>query len=206
MSDNHSDMGAGEEHETDPVDVTDDGEVELNLPREVMEEQDHSGISGATASGATMISQEERHRFEPPNGARPKWSRHTLPLLSMEEPRDAAMGATANVCGFGADRDGSPSPIFPMFQQRRQNAGVATPTRVDVGRNRDLWDPGGQQPEDGTTVDSNLYAAGQDNSVDPDFRDHPHAARGRQDLPWSPDAALMDTVARLQRDLNDMRA
>ena len=29
---------------------------------------------------------------------------------------------------------------------------------------------------------------------------------GRQGLPWSPDAALMDTVARLQRDLNDMRA
>ena len=38
MSDDHSDVGAGEERETDPVDVTDDGEVQLNLPREVMEE------------------------------------------------------------------------------------------------------------------------------------------------------------------------
>ena len=39
MSDDHSDVGASEEHEADPVDMTDDGEVELNLPREVVEEQ-----------------------------------------------------------------------------------------------------------------------------------------------------------------------
>ena len=94
---------------------------------------------------------------------------------------------------------GAPASIFPTFQQQRQNAGVATPTRVDVKRNRDLRDPGGQQPDDGTTVDSNFYAAGRDNSVDPDRRDQPHAARGRQDLPWSPDAALMCMVARPQR-------
>ena len=73
-------------------------------------------------------------------------------------------------------------------------------------RNRDLRGPGGHQPEDGTTGDSNLYAAGRDKSVDPDHRDRPHTARGGQVLPWSPNAALMDMVARLQRDLNDMRA
>ena len=28
----------------------------------------------------------------------------------------------------------------------------------------------------------------------------------RRDLPWSPDTTLIDTVAHLQRDLNDMRA
>ena len=123
MSDDHSDVGAGGERKTDPVYVTDDGEVQLNMPREVMEEQDRPReyireSTGATASGATAISQEERHRFEPPNGTRPKWSRHGLPLPRMEEPRGPAMGATANVGGFGADRGGmgAPAAFFPAFQ------------------------------------------------------------------------------------------
>ena len=136
-------------------------------------------LRGATASGATVISQEERHQFEPSNGDRPKWSRNGLPLPSMEEPRGPVMGATASVGGFGADRDrmGPSAPIFPTSQQQRQNAGVATPTRLDVERNRDRRGLGGQQPEDGITVDSNLYAAGRDKSVDPDRRDQPNAAR-----------------------------
>ena len=66
MSDDHSDVGAGEERKADPGNVTDDGEVELNLPREVMEEQDRPRedireYPGATASGTTAMSQEERH-------------------------------------------------------------------------------------------------------------------------------------------------
>ena len=32
MSDGHYDAGAGVKRETDPRDVTDDGEIELNLP------------------------------------------------------------------------------------------------------------------------------------------------------------------------------
>ena len=77
---------------------------------------------------------------------------------------------------------------------------------MDVERNRDLRGPGGQQLEDGAAVDKKIYAAGRDKSVDPDRRDRSHAPRGGLDLPWSPDAALMDTVTRLQWDLNDMRA
>ena len=96
------------------------------------------------------------------------------------------------------------APIFPAFQQHRQSGGVATPTRLDAERNRDFRGPGGQLPEDGTQVDSNSYADVRKKYIDPDSRDRPHAARGRQDLPWSPDAALMNTVACLQRDLNDM--
>ena len=113
MSNDHSDVGAGEERETDLVDVTDDGKVELNLPQEVTEKQDRPReyireSSGATACGVTTISQEERHRLEPPNGATLKWSRHALPLPSMGEPCGPAKGATANVGGFGADWDKMP--------------------------------------------------------------------------------------------------
>ena len=56
MSEGHSDAGAGEEHDTDSGDMTDDGEVELNLPREDAVERDPPGedvqdLPGATASG-----------------------------------------------------------------------------------------------------------------------------------------------------------
>ena len=37
-------------------------------------------------------------------------------------------------------------------------------------------------------------------------RDQSHASRGGPDLTWSPDAVLTNTVARLQRDIDDMKA
>ena len=59
MSDGHSDAGAGEERETDSGDMTDDGEVELNLPREDAVERDPPGedvrdLPGTTASGISF--------------------------------------------------------------------------------------------------------------------------------------------------------
>ena len=79
--------------------------------------------------------------------------------------------------------------------------------RVDLERNRDFPGPGGQLLEDGTQFDSNPYTDVRARHIDPDRWDQqPHANRGGQDLTWSPDAALMDTVARLQRDLDEMRA
>ena len=121
MSDDHS----------DPADMTNDGEVELNLPREVVEEQvlpreDIQKPPGAINPGTIAIGQEERHRFEPPNGARSKWPRHGLPLPSILEPRSPV--TTANVGGSGADRPGP--DFFRSFNERRQSAGVETPTRV----------------------------------------------------------------------------
>ena len=43
MSDGHSDAGTGEERDTGSGDMTDDGEVELNLPREDAVERDPPG-------------------------------------------------------------------------------------------------------------------------------------------------------------------
>ena len=105
--------------------MKDDGEIELNLPWE-----DSRELMGATASGTTV----EHYRLEPPNGARLKWSRHKLSVQDMEEPRDLAKGTTANQGGPVMDRGGMgvPAPILPTFQQYRQNAGAATPMRVDA--------------------------------------------------------------------------
>ena len=43
-------------------------------------------------------------------------------------------------------------------------------------------------------------------NIDPDHRGRPQAGHGGPELIWSPDATLMDTVARLQLDLDEMRA
>ena len=64
MSDDHSDVGASEEHEADPVDMTDDGEVELNLPWDVVEQQvrpreDIRKPPGAINLGTMVLGQEE---------------------------------------------------------------------------------------------------------------------------------------------------
>ena len=51
-------------------------------------------------------------------------------------------------------------------------------------------------PIRGTRVASQVFTETWDRDVVPD----------RRDVPWSPENVLIDTVARLQRDLNDMRA
>ena len=77
MSEGHHDAGADEEHDMDFGVMTDDREVESNLPREDAVDRDPHGedvrdLPGATTSGTSATNQEELYRSEPPNGARPK--------------------------------------------------------------------------------------------------------------------------------------
>ena len=92
MSEGHTEAGADEERDIDFEDMTDDEEVELNLPREDAVERDPPGedvryLPGATASGASVTKLEELYRLEPPNGTQPKWTRPGRPLHVIEEPR-----------------------------------------------------------------------------------------------------------------------
>ena len=71
-----------------PTTQTDNGEVELNLPRETVEElirtsEEIRKLAGAIHLGTMALDQEEEHRFELPNGARSKWPRHGRPLPSI---------------------------------------------------------------------------------------------------------------------------
>ena len=139
MSDAHSDVGAGEERDIDFENLTDDGEVELNLSRDDAMERDPPGedvwdLPAATASGAAGTNQEKWYWLEPPNGARPKWTRPCQPLPVIEEPRNPGAGATVDVDGPGMNGGGMrvPSPALPPLRQDRQSARVATPTRMDA--------------------------------------------------------------------------
>ena len=59
-----------------------------------------------------MTNQEERYRLEPPNRARPKWTRPGRPLPVIEEP---GAGATVGVDGPGMNGSGIrvPAPALP---------------------------------------------------------------------------------------------
>ena len=137
-------------------DATDDGEVQLNLPREEDMErnlpaEDARDLPGETASGGSVINQEERYRLDPPNGARPKWTRSGQPLPVIEEPSSPGAGATIGADDFerNGGEIGVPGPVLPPFQQDQRGAGVTTPTRMDADRRggpraqkADAW-PGG---------------------------------------------------------------
>ena len=141
MSEGHPDAGADEEYDTDFGDMTDDGEVELNLPREDAVERDPSGedvhdLPGATAPGTSVTNQEKLYRLEPSNMARPKWTHPGRPLPVIEEPRGPGAGATGGVDGPEMNGGGMrvPAPKLPPIRQDRQSAGVVTPPRMDADR------------------------------------------------------------------------
>ena len=101
--------------------MTDDGEVELNLPREDAIEwdpprEDVRIYRGHPASGESLTNQEEWYRLEPPNGARPKWTRPGRPLPVIEELRSPGAGATLGVDGPGMNGGGMrvPAPALPI--------------------------------------------------------------------------------------------
>ena len=106
----------------------------------------------------------------------------------------------------GADRRrfGVPSPFASELQQRRQSAGIASPTRVE--EHRDFPGLGGQLPGDGAQTNLNPYVDVRARHVNQNRRDQSQADRGGQSLTWSPEAVLTDTVARMRRDLDDMKA
>ena len=151
---------------------------------------------------------EEQCRFEPPNGARPKWPRHGLPLLIIFEPRSPVTGATANLGGpgVGLRRLGATAPTYPEFTQRRRNAGIKTPTQVELERDLGLPGPGGQLPGGEAQFEPDPYEDALQRKIDPDRMGRLRAGHGGPEPIRSPDAALMDMVARLQLDMDEIIA
>ena len=189
----------------DLEDLTDDDEVALNLPRKGVDERDPPGeeireLPGATVSGAPVTQQEVWFRMEPLHGARPKWNRPGRPTLVVEEPRGLGAEATGGggMVGLEATEGGMrvPAPQLPLPRQDTPGAGVVTPPRRDVDRHGGLWAPGIRLSQKGTRVAPQIFTEARDKDVGPDHRN----------VPWSPENVLIDTVARLQLDLADMKA
>ena len=128
LSESHS------EAEDRKMDIMDDEEVALNLPRKGAEERDLPGeeirdLLGANVLGAPVTQQEEGFRMEPLHGARPKLSRLVRPTLVIEEPRGLGTEATGGIDGLKATEGGmrAPAPQLPPTRQDMPGAGVVTP-------------------------------------------------------------------------------
>ena len=91
---------------------------------------------------------------------------------------------------------GVPGPVLPPLRQDRPRAGVTTPTRMDADGRGGPRAPEARLPDKGTRLASHMFTEARDKGVNSD----------RREFPCSPENVLVDTVARLQRDLNDMRA
>ena len=171
MSDDYLDDEGSVKHEADFVNTIGDMEVELRLPLENDLEQDRLREDIRTHSRAVALSavdQEEQRWFEPPNGARPKWARHGLPLPIIMEPCSPVTGATANLVGPGAvlRRLGAAAPTYPELTQRRRNAGIKTSTWVELERESGFPGPGGQLPREETQFEHDPYKDALPSQID----------------------------------------
>ena len=200
MSEGRSEV---EDRNLDLEDLTADEEVALNLHRKGAGERDPPGeeirdLPGATASGAPVTQQEEWLRTEPPNGARPKWNRLGRPIPVIEELRGPGAEATGGIDGLEKKEGGmrAPAPKLPPPRQDLPGVGVVTPPRRDADRHGGLRAPETRLPHKGTRIAPQIFTEARDRDVGPD----------RGNVPWSPENVLIDTVARLQWDLADMRA
>ena len=155
-------------------------------------------MPGATVSGAPLTQQEEWFRMEPLHGARPKWNHPGRPTLVIEEPRGLGAEATGCMDGLEAMEGGMrvPASQLPLPRQDTSGAGVVTPPRIDADGHGGLRAPGTRLSNKGTRVAPQIFTEPRNKDGGPD----------RRNVPWSPENVLIDTVARLQWDLADMRA
>ena len=99
-----------------------------------------------------------------------KWPRHILPLPIISEPRSPVTGDTVNLGGPGMDlrRLGTTAPIYPELTQHRRNAGIKTPTWVELERDLEFSGPGGQLPRVGTQFEPDPYKDVLPGKIDPE--------------------------------------
>ena len=114
------------------------------------------------------------------------------------------MGATAPGAGAGLHRQGAAKPTYPGLAQRRQSAGLKTPTRFDFGQASGLQSPDGQLLRMGAQFELDPFEDDLPRKFDLDHRTRLPVRNGVLDPLCSPKAALIDTVARLQLDMEEI--
>ena len=106
-------------------------------------------------------------------------------------------GGSYRGCGWSRDEWGRDESSGPKVATASAGPTECQGSDTPADRRRQTWGlPEARLPGKETRLASDVFAEAQDKDVIPD----------RRDVPWSPENVLIDTVARLQRDLNDMRA
>ena len=111
--------------------------------------------------------------------------------MDIEELRGLGAETTGGIDGL----EGGMRVPAPQLPPPRQGAGVVTSPRRDADRHGGIRAPGTRLLQNGTRVAPQIFTEARDKDGGPD----------RRNVPWSPDNVLIDTVARLQRDLAAMK-
>ena len=142
--DDHPDVEGRVGHEAGFVDTIGNRNVKQRLPLEVdmdpdRPREDIPNHSGALALGMLDLGR-KHHHLKPPDGGKPKWFGHGLSLAPDTEMRRQPHGAAEQVVGPRAarHRQGSTMPTYLGLAQRRQRAGIRTPTGFEFGKNPGL--------------------------------------------------------------------
>ena len=195
-------------HEDELVDVTADAEVDVRLPLREPKLQDRPREKTLTHSEVldlAAVDLEEQRRLASPNGAKPKGSWHGLSLPLVMNARDHMLGATAPVAGSDTGRrgQGAAGPAYPGLAQR---TGIDMPARFQFSKASDLRSPEESLPLGRKQCEPNPFGAGLPRRFDPEHGARVPAGNVESDLIRSPGAVLVDTVARLQLDIEELRA
>ena len=104
--------------------------------------------------------------------------------------------ATGGVVGRNVEHHGALTPLLPLDRQIMQEAEVITPPRRGAHGHRGRHAPEPQLTPGGTQVVPQIFTDVWTRDVGSD----------RRNDTWSPENVLVDTVARMQQDLADIRA
>ena len=104
--------------------------------------------------------------------------------------------ATGGVVGRTVEQRGAPPPLLPPEQRIMQKEEVKSPPRREAHGHGSRRAPEYQLPPGGTRVVPQIFTDIRTRDVGPE----------RRNDAWSPDNVLVDTVARMQQDLADIRA
>ena len=138
-------------------------------------------------------------KTEPLQGARPKWNIGERTLVVNDQTGVLDLEATGGVGGRNVEQHGTPAPLLPLERRILQEAEVTSPPRGGEltgqgGGERQAPEP--QFPPGGARAVPHIFT---------DVRSRDVGSDRRNDA-WSPANVLVDTVARMQQDLADIRA
>ena len=103
---------------------------------------------------------------------------------------------TGGIVGRNIEHRGTPTPLLPLDRQDIQEAEEVTPLRKEANGHGGRWAPESQLPPRGTRIAPQIFTDARTRDVSSDERN----------VAWSAENILVDTVARLQQDLADIRA
>ena len=198
-------------HEAELVDAAADTEMDLCLSPRDSKMQDRPREEILTHPGVldqAAIDLDKQRQLTPPNGVKPKTSGHGLSLPLVMNACDHMLGAIAPVAGSDTGRrgQGAAGPAYPGLAQRWRRAGIDMPARFQFGKISDLQSPGDLFPPSGKQFEPNPLGAGFQRMFDSDQETRVPAGKVESELSRSPGAVLVDTVARLQLDMEELRA